>query len=240
MNSKPPEISLLQATLPVFTMIFGLLVGAQFMDVGPPLLVPVMLVSAAVAHYFARRAGHDFDDLQRTCGQKLAGIMPMLLILLAIGMLIGCWMFSGTIPLLIYYGLQLVNPDYLLVTAFIVTAIMSMATGTSFGSAGTIGVALMGMAEVSGVPLEMCAGAVLSGAYFGDKMSPLSDTTNISAIGAGADLYAHIRQNVVHSYSIDPHGDRRLPGRWIHSQPRHRERASYGDPPGRNRRNFLN
>lgn len=194
MNRKPTEISLLQATLPVLTMLIGLIVGAQFMEVGPALLVPVMLLAATVAHFFARRVGHDFDDLQRMCGQKLAGIIPMLLILLAIGMLIGCWMFSGTIPFLVYYGLQLVNPSYLLVTAFIVTAVMSMATGTSFGSAGTIGVALMGMSEVTQVPAAMCAGAVLSGAYFGDKMSPLSDTTNISAIGAGADLYAHIRQ----------------------------------------------
>ncbi|MFT7620460.1 MAG: NhaC family Na+:H+ antiporter [Planctomycetota bacterium] len=194
MSSRHADITLVQAALPVVTMIVGLVLGSQFMDVGPPLLVPVMLLAATVAAFFARRAGHNFDDLQKLCGSKLAGIMPMLLILLAIGMLIGSWMLSGTIPFMIYYGLQLVDPNYLLVTAFCVTAVMSMATGTSFGSAGTIGVALMGMAQVAHVPLGMCAGAVLSGAYLGDKMSPLSDTTNISAIGAGANLYDHIRQ----------------------------------------------
>jgi len=187
------ELSLKLALLPVLTMLVLLLLGARFMAVGPALLVPVMLAAAALAGWLARRRGHDFAEIQRVTGEKLAAVLPMLLILLAIGMLIGSWMLSGTIPMMVYYGLRLVNPGYLLLTAFLVTCVMSLSTGTSWGSAGTIGVALMGLAQVVGVSPAACAGAVLSGAYFGDKMSPLSDTTNISAIGAGADLYAHIR-----------------------------------------------
>jgi len=117
------------------------------------------------------------------------------LILLSIGVLIGTWMFSGTIPLLVYYGIVMIDPDYMILTAFLVTALMSL-TGSSWASAGTIGVALMGVAAAVGAPLPATAGAVVSGAYFGDKLSPLSDSTNICAIGAQADLYDHIRNMV--------------------------------------------
>jgi NhaC family Na+:H+ antiporter len=131
--------------------------------------------------------------VQRSTGEKLASVLPAILILLSIGMLIGTWVVSGTIPFLVYYGLKIVDPSYLVLTAFLSTAAMSICTGTSWGSAGTIGVALMGMAAALDAPLGVTAGAVVSGAYFGDKLSPLSDSTNISAIGAGSELYAHIR-----------------------------------------------
>jgi NhaC family Na+:H+ antiporter len=107
--------------------------------------------------------------------------------------MIGSWVYSGTIPLLVSWGVRFVAPGAFLVTAFLVTGAMSPATGTSWGSAGTLGVALMGAAAALGVPLAAAAGAVISGAYLGDKMSPLSDTTNICAIAVGADLYLHIR-----------------------------------------------
>ena len=155
-----------------------------------------MLGAAAVAGAIAKRHGHGWDDIQKATGEKLASVLPAILILLSIGMLIGTWVLSGTIPFLVYWGIELVSPRYLVVTAFLATCVMSLATGTSWGSAGTIGVALMGMAAATGAPLPLVAGAVVSGAYFGDKMSPLSDSTNISAIGAGADLYAHIRHMI--------------------------------------------
>jgi len=113
--------------------------------------------------------------------------------LAAIGMLIASWVMSGTIPLMVYWGVRLVSPQYLVVTAFVATAIMSLFTGTSWGSAGTVGVALMGTAAALDAPLAATAGAIVSGAYLGDKMSPLSDSTNICAIGARAHLYRHIR-----------------------------------------------
>ena len=125
-------------------MFICLLVGAFSIGMGTELLVIVMLTAAAVAGFIAKRKGASWDDVQRSTGEKLASVLPAILILLTIGMLIGTWVFSGTIPTLIYYGLKLVNPEYMVLTAFLVTAVMSICTGTSWGSAGTVGVALMG------------------------------------------------------------------------------------------------
>lgn len=187
------KLSVVESILPLITMLVLLFAGGYFAEIGTELLVLVMLSAATVASISAIRVGRNFDDIQQSTGEKLGAVLPMLLILLTIGMLIGTWMISGTIPLMVYYGIQLVSPQYLVLTAFLATAMMSLFTGTSWGSAGTIGVALMSMAAAMGAPLAPTVGAVISGAYFGDKMSPLSDTTNISAIGAGADLYDHVR-----------------------------------------------
>ena len=193
-SGVPPKISLGLAVLPLVTMVGLFAVGAAFLEMSTELLILVMLSSAAVAGRVARHMGKSWEDIQTSTGQKLASVLPAILILLSIGMLIGTWVASGTIPMLVYYGLQLIDPSYLVVTAFLTTSMMSLCTGTSWGSAGTIGVALMGMATALGAPLAPTAGAIVSGAYFGDKLSPLSDSTNISAIGAGASLYGHIRQ----------------------------------------------
>lgn len=192
-TSPATPLSTPQALLPLVVLLGGFFLGSWWMDFGTPLLLVVMLLAATVAAWQARRQGHDWQALQTCCGEKVASVLPAILILLGIGLLIGTWVFSGTIPLLVYYGLQLVDPAHLVVTAFLATAAMSLVTGTSWGSAGTLGVALMGMAGAIDAPLAATAGAVVSGAYFGDKLSPLSDSTNICAIGAGADLYAHIR-----------------------------------------------
>ena len=189
------SIGLFEAMLPLATMVICLVGGSLFFPISSDFLVVVMLISAAVAGVIAIRHGQDWEAIQRSTGQKVASVLPALLILLSIGMLIGTWMFSGTIPMLVYYGIRLVNPDYMILTAFLVTAAMSL-TGSSWASAGTIGVALMGVAAAMGAPLAATAGAVVSGAYFGDKLSPLSDSTNICAIGAKADLYDHIRNMI--------------------------------------------
>lgn len=188
-------ISLFEAALPLLTMLACLVLGGFFFPIGTELLVFVMFVAAAVAGLIAARHGHDWDAIQRSTGAKFATVLPVILILLSIGMLIGTWMFSGTIPMLVYYGVQLVNPRFMIITAFLVTGMMSM-TGSSWAAAGTIGVALMGVATAIEAPLAATAGAVVSGAYFGDKLSPLSDQTNICAIGANANLYDHIRNMV--------------------------------------------
>ena len=187
------KLSLGLASLPLITMIVLFALGAAFLEMNNEVLLLIMLSAAVVATMVAQRVGKSWDDVQRSTGDKLAAALPALLILLSIGMLIGTWVCSGTIPLMVYYGLKLVNPNYLAVTAFLATSAMSICTGTSWGSAGTIGVALMGMAAALGAPLAPMAGAIVSGAYFGDKMSPLSDSTNIAAIGAGSHLYRHIR-----------------------------------------------
>ena len=124
--------------------------------------------------------------------QKIAKGMPAILILITVGAMVGTWMAAGTIPLMIYYGVQIVNPKFLLVTAFLITAVVSVVTGTSWGSVATMGVALMGIASTLGVSLPATAGAVIAGSYFGDKISPLSDTTNLAPLAAGSKLYEHI------------------------------------------------
>lgn len=186
-------LTLLEALLPVLTMAVLFAAGLAFFELTADLLVLVLLGAAAVAGFVAVRHGAGWEDIQRSTGDKLAAVLPAILILLAIGMLIGTWVVSGTIPFLVYWGVRLISPEYLALTAFLATATMSLFTGTSWGSAGTIGVALMGTAAALDAPLAITAGAVVSGAYFGDKISPLSDSTNICAIGAGAPLFSHIR-----------------------------------------------
>ena len=115
------------------------------------------------------------------------------LILLLIGALVGLWIQAGIIPTLIYYGLQVISPSFLLPTTFLVCLIMSLATGTAYGTIATVGVVLIGVQTGLGLDASITAGAILSGAYFGDKMSPLSDTTNIAAAVGEADLFRHIR-----------------------------------------------
>ncbi len=189
----PP--SLMEAVLPLIAMFLLLVLGVQVLglEVGSPLLIWAMLGAASVAGVSALRRGHGWSAIQRVTGEKLAAVLPAVLILLSIGLMIGSWVLSGTIPTMVYYGILLIRPDYMVLTAFLATGVMSLCTGTSWGSAGTIGVALMGMGLAMELPLGPTAGAIVSGAYLGDKLSPLSDSTNICAIGAGADLYRHIR-----------------------------------------------
>ncbi len=142
-----------------------------------------MLVSAAIAGVIAIYLGYTWDDIMDSIVSKLSKTMPAIFILIIVGFMIGSWMIGGTIPMMVYYGLKLISPKYLVVTSFLVTAFVSVCTGTSWGSAGTIGVALMGVAAGMGAPLPIVAGAIVSGAYFGDKMSPLSDTTSWGSAG---------------------------------------------------------
>ena len=187
------SLSLAEAMLPLITLAGLLVISAVFLELNGEILVLVILAAAVVAGIVAVRHGSTWDDIQRITGERIAGVLPVLLILLSIGLLIASWILAGTIPLIVYWGIQLVRPDLLALTAFLAAATMSLSTGTSWGSAGTVGVALMGMAAALQAPLPVIAGAVVSGAYFGDKMSPLSDSTNICAIAANVPLYRSIR-----------------------------------------------
>ena len=181
------------ALLPIATLFAGIAGGAAAFGFGGESLLLALLLAAAVAAGVAKRRAHEWGEVQAAAGRLFADALPAVLILLSIGALLGSWMFAGTIPLLVVLGIDLVSPQWMALTAFLATALMSVVSGTSWGSAGTIGVATMGAAEAMGLPLAPVAGAVVSGAYFGDKLSPISDMTNITAIGAGAELYAHIR-----------------------------------------------
>lgn len=192
-GKRRPQLPLVVSVLPLLVLLVAVTVGGSTLGLDNALLIASMLLAATVGGAIAVTVGGSWDDIQHAMGSRLTDALPVVLILLAIGMLIGCWMLSGTIPLLVVIGIELVDPQYMVLTAFLVTSIMSIASGTSWGSAGTLGVALMGTAAATGAPLAATAGAVVSGAYLGDKISPLSDSTNICALGAGADLYKHIR-----------------------------------------------
>ncbi len=183
------ELSFFWAIVPVFAMILFLGVGYITLNLRAE---PMILLSAAVASGIAYFHGYSWHDILDAIVEKLAKAMPALLILISVGFLIGAWMIGGTIPMMVYYGLKYIDPSYFYVAAFLLTALTATCTGTSWGSAGTIGVALMGVAVGLNLSLPIAAGAVLSGAYFGDKCSPLSDSTNLASIAAGSSLYAHI------------------------------------------------
>jgi len=134
-----------------------------------------------------------WQTIMDSVASKLAKAFPAILILFCIGLIIGSWIVSGTIPMLIYYGIKWIHPDYLYILAFIIPVVFSMLTGTSWGAIGTIGVVLLGVATTQGGDLGITAGAIVGGAYFGDKLSPLSDTTNLAAMAVEVDLYEHIR-----------------------------------------------
>ena len=176
------------------TPLLGMLVllGVGYGKFGLPIQA-LLIVAAFVAALIAKRVGYGWEDMIGGITDKIHSSMGSLFVMVCVGGMIASWMVSGTIPLLIYYGIQIINPHYLYVTAFFVCAVISTFTGTSFGSAGTAGAAIMGIAIALGLPLDITAGAVLSGAVFGDKLSPLSDTTILAPIAAGTTLYRHIR-----------------------------------------------
>jgi NhaC family Na+:H+ antiporter len=184
------EISLGLALVPMIAM--GAMIGVLHLWLGVDLKF-VLLLSAIVAGITATYYGIRFNVLLTDFAENIKKAVPAILILIAIGGIVGSWMYSGTVPYLIYYGLKFLNPSFVLVSAFLVTAIVSTFTGTSWGSAATAGVAFIGIGHSLGVPLEMVAGAVLSGAFFGDKISPISDTTNICAMASEITVYQHIR-----------------------------------------------
>ncbi len=153
----------------------------------------VLILSAAVAAIVAIRLGHKWETLHKGIVKSIGSAMAAILILLLIGSLAGTWLLSGIVPSMIYYGLQILNPTIFLVAACIVSAIVSLATGSSWSTVATLGVALLGIGRTLGIPEGIIGGAIISGAYFGDKMSPLSDTTNLAPAMAGTDLFTHIR-----------------------------------------------
>lgn len=185
-----PQPRLAVAFVPVVTTLAIFVGGIGILEYPAELM---LIFAAIVFTIFAACHGIGLNQVLTNMGEKIKRALPGILILLSIGMLIGTWMAAGTIPLMINYGLELINPSYLYVLSFVVTAIVATFTGTSWGAAGTIGVALIGVASTMDLSLAITAGAVVSGAYFGDKLSPLSDTTNMSSLAAGANLYEHIR-----------------------------------------------
>ena len=187
--------SMLDALIPVVFLV-GLLSLAVYLfgddaSWGPNQIA--LTLTSLIAAVIGLKNGHKWNDLKEGVARSINQALPAVFILLAVGALIGTWVMSGTVTSMIYYGLKLLNPTIFFPTTVIVTAIISASIGSSWTTVGTIGVGLMGIAHGMDLSVGMTAGAIISGSYFGDKLSPLSDTTNLSPAVAGTDLYTHIR-----------------------------------------------
>nr|WP_321356864.1 Na+/H+ antiporter NhaC [uncultured Draconibacterium sp.] len=188
------EASLFLALLPILILIGLLTLNVLLFDdtLAGANQVALML-AAAIAGVVAYRLGFSWDKISKKIVSTIGSAMPSILILLLIGSLAGTWLISGVVPAMIYYGLDIISPKMFLFTAVVVSAIVSVATGSSWSTIATIGIALLGIGKAIGIDEAVVAGAIISGAYFGDKMSPLSDTTNLAPAMAGTDLFTHIK-----------------------------------------------
>ena len=156
-------------------------------------LAVIVFIAWIVVNLFAIRLGYKYKELEKIAINQVGHSLQSVVIMLAVGMLISSWIASGTVPTIIYYGLKIINPDYYLVTTLVICAIVSMFTGTSWGTIGTVGVALLGIGISMGIHPGMIAGALISGSWFGDKLSPLSDTTNFQSGVMGVPLMTHVK-----------------------------------------------
>ena len=196
--TTPKSPTLFDALIPIAALVLMLAISVYLFgsdsSSGPNQIVLTM--AAAVASIVAIRNGHKWFDLQRAIIEGISTAMIAILILLSVGALIGTWLMAGTVPSLIYYGMQMLSPQWFFAAACLICAIAALATGSSWTVAGTLGVALIGVSMGLGLSPAIAAGAIVSGAYFGDKMSPLSDTTNLAPAVVGTDIFTHIRHMV--------------------------------------------
>ena len=185
---KQPK--LYQALISFGGLVAVMMVGIKVFEVDPH--IP-MFVGVIIAAIMAMVLGYKWADIERMMVDGISKAMQSILILAIVGMMVGTWLLSGTIPTMIYYGLKLLSPSIFLVAAVLICSITSLATGTSWGTMGTMGLALIGIGSGLGMPIGPTAGAVICGAYFGDKLSPLSDTTNLAPAMAGTDVFTHVK-----------------------------------------------
>ncbi|WP_431121414.1 Na+/H+ antiporter NhaC [Flagellimonas flava] len=189
------ELNIWEALIPVFALVamlaYNVFVFGDSAIEGSNQFI--LLLGGAVAAIVGFRNKVSYKQMLAEVAENVRSTTGALLILLMVGALAGTWLISGIIPAMIYYGLYILNPTIFLAACVVICAIISIATGSSWTTAATVGIALIGIGDVLGISLGMTAGAVLSGAYFGDKMSPLSDTTNLAPVMAGGELFSHIR-----------------------------------------------
>lgn len=190
MNKKIP---FKWSLVPVIFLVVALVLTLRFFNGAPHIALFAAAIAAAVVAF---KFDYKWKYLEEGIVAMLSNTLPSMLIFCIIGMVIGVWMLAGVVPTMIYYGLQIVSPKYFLFTACLISCIVSLSTGSSWTTVGTVGIALIGMGHGLEIPLPMVAGAIVSGAYFGDKMSPLSDTTNLAPAAAGCGLFEHITHMV--------------------------------------------
>ena len=192
---KKPKLSLSVALLPLITLVVLLTYNVTVF--GDDALSGsnqfILLLGGGVAGLLGHRNKVTYGEMLQKVGENLQSVTGPILILLLVGALTGTWLLSGIIPAMIDFGLQIANPRFFLPACVLISAMVSLATGSSWSTSATIGIALIGIGKALDLPVGMVAGAVISGAYFGDKLSPLSDTTNLAPAMAGSELFAHIR-----------------------------------------------
>ncbi len=191
MSNYEPKVPSLGASLFVlFSIVAILMIGIIVLHVDLHIL---LILGLCVSIFVAMAQGMSFEKISTAMAGGVTRGLSAMFIFILIGVLIGSWISAGTVPALMYYGLKLISPSIFLPTAFVLCSLTSLCTGTSWGTAGTMGIAMMGMGMGLGMPPAWVAGAVVSGAVFGDKMSPISDTTVLASVTAGANLYDHVK-----------------------------------------------
>lgn len=191
MNEKEKKVPSFRYAL--FTLILlAVLMVISLRFLGAPLNV-VMMLSWMLMNVLALPLGYTYVELEKKALDTVRNGLQPVVIMLGVGALIGAWIAAGTVPTIIYYGLKIINVKYYLLTSLLLCSIVSLCTGTSWGTMGTVGVALLGVGGGLGVPAGMTAGAIICGSWFGDKLSPLSDTTNFAAGVVGVDVMTHAR-----------------------------------------------
>ena len=188
------RVSLLESLIPVGALVILLILSVSIYGDNTQAGSSQMslLISGGIALLIGWKNGFSWGEIESAISHGISHTVNAMLILLMVGALIGTWILSGTVPAMIYYGLQILNPNFFYVTACLLCAGTAISIGSSWSTAGTIGVGLMGISSGLGLSPEITAGAIISGAYFGDKMSPLSDTTNLASAVAGSELFSHI------------------------------------------------
>lgn len=179
------------AMIPILVLILSLFVGIVYLGTDAHIPILIAIIVAAAVGIFS--LGYTWGEVEKGAIETIQMSMQAILILMVIGTVVGSWILSGTVPAMIYYGLQILSPGIFLIATALICSIVSLATGSSWTTAGTVGIALMGVGMGLGIPNYIVAGAVVSGAYFGDKISPLSDTTNLAPAMAGSTLFEHIK-----------------------------------------------
>lgn len=190
MEIEKSKLSLGKSLLIVLFLLVSIFVGVVLWELDPQIPIIMTAIFAAI---IAIINGSKWQDLENSILRALGTVNQAMLVLLVIGMMLGTWLHSGVVPTMIYYGSKLIAPSIFLPTACLLCSISSLATGDSWGTAGTVGIAIMGIGLGFGVPAPIVAGAVVSGSYFGDKMSPLSDTTLLASAVTDVDLFDHIK-----------------------------------------------
>ncbi len=183
------EPHLFESLLPIVFLSLFLLVGEYILKIEPH--IPLFF-GCVVAAIVAINVGYSWREVKKSILESIYRALEAIIIILIVGMLIGIWILAGTIPAMVYYGLDFIKPQFFLLTGCLLCAMISFATGSSWTSGGTVGVALMGISTGLSINAAVTAGMVISGAYFGDKLSPFSDSSNIAAATAETSLYAHV------------------------------------------------